>query len=480
MGEQSETMSKTPGSASRRARTPLPALKSRTVPRYEDKRDMDVNNYTLEMRLKFCKDLRILAEQIEITKQRILDKVEIGVNERTALTQAENNDLDDKIEGVDSEKNRIQDVVADLKERLRQLKAEAKDVAARRPKAEAERTETVEKRRRVKEEEEDLREALAAAIKQGDDLRREIASLEAGVDELRRKGELKAEECENMTAQLPELVTKIETETAHYQEDQAYYDKWMREHGLDPTANWNIAGADQIRQLRAVLRKEYEEALTLKELEIDESNKEEWTNKSDRLADLIEAGQAERDAELAVRDQLTEVTTERDDLDAEIKALRMVIAMLIESNQPDGDDADKRARVAELTAMLNDLQRELEPLRVRELDLIVEHEQLRAGISNSKLLLEGYLADISSLKAKRIKAEKEVTKGLALVAAASTRYRVNEDGYLVEIVSKDDKVITLQKNVEELQREKLNADYISLQEEITEYKVILTGWCGPQ
>ena len=51
------------------------------------------------------------------------------------------------------------------------------------------------------------------------------------MDELRRKGELKAEECENMTAQLPELVTKIETETAHYQEDQAYYDKWMREHG---------------------------------------------------------------------------------------------------------------------------------------------------------------------------------------------------------------------------------------------------------
>merc|ERR1719162_539724 len=158
-------MSSTPGSASRRARTPSPALKSRTVPRYEDKRDMDVNNYTLEMRLKFCKDLRILAEQIEITKQRILDKVEIDVNERTALTQAENNDLDDKIEGVESEKNRIQDVVADLKERLRLLKAEAKDVAARRP----------------KEEEEDLREALAAAIKQGDDLRREIASVESGV-----------------------------------------------------------------------------------------------------------------------------------------------------------------------------------------------------------------------------------------------------------------------------------------------------------
>jgi len=110
----------------------------------------------------------------------------------------------------------------------------------------------------------------------------------------------------------------------------------------------------------------------------------------------------------------------------------------------------------------------------------VEHEKLRAGISNSKLLLEGYLADISALKAKRIKAEKDVAKGLAALDAANVRYRANEDGYLVEIVSKDDKVISLQKNVEELQREKLNADWISLQEEITEYKVILTGWCGPQ
>jgi hypothetical protein len=300
------------------------------------------------------------------------------------------------------------------------------------------------------------------------------------VDELKRKAELKAEECETMTAQLPGLQLKIEEESAYYQEDQAAYDKWMREHGLDPTANWNIAGADQIRQLRVVLRKEYEEALARKEHEIDESNKEEWTEKSDRLAELLEACQAERDAELAVRDELAEVTTERDDLDAEIKALRMVIAALAEANQPDGDDSAKRARVAELTALLNDLQQQLEPLRLHEIDLIVEHEKLRAGISNSKLLLEGYLADISALKAKRIKAEKDVAKGLAALDAANVRYRANEDGYLVEIVSKDDKVISLQKNVEELQREKLNADWISLQEEITEYKVILTGWCGPQ
>lgn len=33
---------------------------------------MDVNNYTLEMRIKYCKDLRLLAEQIEEIKQGIM------------------------------------------------------------------------------------------------------------------------------------------------------------------------------------------------------------------------------------------------------------------------------------------------------------------------------------------------------------------------------------------------------------------------
>ena len=37
---------------------------------------MDVNNYTLEMRIKYCKDLRLLAEQVEEIKQGI-----IGANE---------------------------------------------------------------------------------------------------------------------------------------------------------------------------------------------------------------------------------------------------------------------------------------------------------------------------------------------------------------------------------------------------------------
>ena len=105
-------------------RAPSPALERRTIQRFEEKREMDVNNYTLEMRLKFCKDLRILAEQIEETKQRILDKVEQDVAERTAVTQSENDDLTDKIDGVQADKDAIKANVAELQDRLRQLKAE--------------------------------------------------------------------------------------------------------------------------------------------------------------------------------------------------------------------------------------------------------------------------------------------------------------------------------------------------------------------
>jgi len=47
---------------------------------------------------------------------------------------------------------------------------------------------------------------------------------------------------------------------------------------------------------------------------------------------------------------------------------------------------------------------------------------------------------------------------------------------LNDIKSKDDEIANLKKKVEELQREKLNAMFVSLQEEITEYREILYGW----
>merc|ERR1711935_1129660 len=274
------------------------------------------------------------------------------------------------------------------------------------------------------------REALAAAIKQGDDLRREIASVESGVVDLHRKAVLKAEECETMNNQLPGLQGQIDEQTIYFRNDQAEYEAWMREHGLDPTANWNIAGAEQIEQLRALLRKEFAEALAAREAQIDEDNAEEWNAKSDRLAELVEENAAVRQEELAVRDELVEITTERDDLDAEIKALRMVIAQLIDAKSHDGDHGDRMARV-------------------RELELIVEHERLKACVYNEKPVLEGYLADISAVKAKRIKAEKEVEKAIRMCEAALSGYRSAEDGYLRDIALKDEKINELQKKVEE-------------------------------
>ncbi len=90
-------------------------------------------------------------------------------------------------------------------------------------------------------------------------------------------------------------------------EDLQIYEAWMRDHGLDPTANWNIAGADQIEQLRKLLRKEFAEALANREAQIDAENAEEWDNKNDRLQELREEWDAVRKQEKAVRDELAEV-----------------------------------------------------------------------------------------------------------------------------------------------------------------------------
>eukprot|EP00658_Telonema_sp_P-2_P041193 TRINITY_DN29458_c0_g1_i2.p1 TRINITY_DN29458_c0_g1~~TRINITY_DN29458_c0_g1_i2.p1 ORF type:complete len:525 (+),score=231.30 TRINITY_DN29458_c0_g1_i2:178-1752(+) len=468
--------SKTPGSGSRRGRTPSPALNRRTITRYEDKRDMDVNNYTLEMRIKFCKDLRLLAEQIEETKQRILAKVEEDVQERTSVTQAENSNLQDQIDSVQADKDRILELVADLRAQLKALQSEAKDTAARRPKVEAQRVEVVEKRRRVKVEEEDLREALAAAEKAGNDIKREIAAADSGVVDFRRKAVLKAEECERMNAQLPGLQTEIDTQTAYFREDLAKYEAWMREHGLDPTANWNIAGADQIEALRQLLKKEFAEALAHREAQIDAENTEEWEAKNDRLGSLRQQWEDLRKEELVIREELAEVTTERDDIDAEIKALKMVIDQLVEAKLEDADHMARLQRVQELQARLKELEDQLIPLRARELDLIINAEKLKSEVANERPVLEGYLNDIDDVKAKRIKAEKEVAKALRGLEAAQNAFKSTEGGIFADIESRDNKINDLQKKVEELQREKLNADWISLQAEITEYKVILTGW----
>lgn len=106
----------------------------------------------------------------------------------------------------------------------------------------------------------------------------------------------------------------------------------------------------------------------------------------------------------------------------------------------------------------------------------MQHDELKAQIKNQKDALDFYLSELEDYKALRAKEEKVVAKKLRELAGALEDAKRQEGGLLADIKGKDDKVIELKKKVEELKREKLNADWVSLQEEITEYRVILGGW----
>ncbi len=95
----------------------------------------------------------------------------------------------------------------------------------------------------------------------------------------------------------------------------------MRQHGFDPSANWSVPTAEEIEQLRAILKKTYADQLSQREREIDDEFSGIWEEKDARLQAMQ---QDEADAvaqEMAVKDKLAKVTDKRDDLDAEIKAL---------------------------------------------------------------------------------------------------------------------------------------------------------------
>ena len=108
--------------------------------------------------------------------------------------------------------------------------------------------------------------------------------------------------------------------------------------------------------------------------------------------------------------------------------------------------------------------------------LQLEHDEIKVAIKNQKDQLDFYLSEMERYKALRVKEEKVVAKKLREIAAAVEDIKRAGAGALADVKAKDDKVVELQKKVEELKREKLNADWVSLQEEITEYRVILGGW----
>jgi chromosome segregation ATPase len=339
-------------SGSKKARTPSPALVRRTIPRYEDKRDMDVNNYTLEMRIKYCKDLRLLAEQIEEIKQGIVDKIQADIADRTALLNSENAELDTQISDILGEKDQFLATIKDLDAQLKELLAEVKKLSAAVPKAEKERDAAAERKRLQQAEIEDLRAAMAAAIKEGEDLQRDITATTNTIGEVEAAFDAKQQECVALAADIPVIQNSIDDATAYFKLDLEKYEKWMIDHGFDPASNWDVPTAEQIEELRRILKKTYAEQLAQREQDIDDEHADLWNTKDETLQGLLQAeAQAVAD-ELALKDKLAKVTTERDDVDAEIKALRKVLEELLAEKEMDPDHLEKLKRLEELKAQL--------------------------------------------------------------------------------------------------------------------------------
>lgn len=437
---------------------------------------MDVNNYTLEMRIKYCKDLRLLAEQIEEIKQGIVDKIQADIADRTALLNSENAELDTQISDILGEKDQFLATIKDLDAQLKELLAEVKKLSAAVPKAEKERDAAAERKRLQQAEIEDLRAAMAAAIKEGEDLQRDITATTNTIGEVEAAFDAKQQECVALAADIPVIQNSIDDATAYFKLDLEKYEKWMIDHGFDPASNWDVPTAEQIEELRRILKKTYAEQLAQREQDIDDEHADLWNTKDETLQGLLQAeAQAVAD-ELALKDKLAKVTTERDDVDAEIKALRKVLEELLAEKEMDPDHLEKLKRLEELKAQLAAKEQDLLQLTEESFRLQLQQDELKVAIKNQKDQLDYYLNELEKVKGLRAKEEKVVAKKLRELAAALEDGKRREKTGLEEIKDLDGKVVDLQKKVEELKREKLNADWVSLQEEITEYRVILGGW----
>merc|ERR1712196_266812 len=111
-----------------------------------------------------------------------------------------------------------------------------------------------------------------------------------------------------------------------------------------------------------------------------------------------------------------------------------------------------------------------------QFQLQIQLEDLKAQIKAQKDKLDFYEAERDDYKKKTDKEETKVAKKLRELDAAMKDGKAKEAALIADIKAKDEETANLKKKVEELQREKLNAIFVSLQEEITEYREILDGW----
>ena len=100
----------------------------------------------------------------------------------------------------------------------------------------------------------------------------------------------KSQECAALAAEAPSVQGSIDEANAYFKADFKAYETWMVEHGFDPSANWNVPSAEQIDELRRILKKTYADQLATREQEIDDAHTEQWETKDETLQVRDEGG----------------------------------------------------------------------------------------------------------------------------------------------------------------------------------------------
>ena len=120
-------------------------------------------------------------------------------------------------------------------------------------------------------------------MQEGDDLNRDIQTTTNTIGEVEAALAAKKQECAALAAEAPQVQKDIDEANAYFKADLKAYETWMVEHGFDPSANWDVPTAEQIEELRRILKKTYADQLAQREQEIDDEHTEQWEIKDEKL-----------------------------------------------------------------------------------------------------------------------------------------------------------------------------------------------------
>jgi hypothetical protein len=149
---------------------------------------------------------------------------------------------------------------------------------------------------------------LGVISQEGDDLQRDIAATTNTIGEVEAAVAAKNQECAALSAEAPVIQAGIDESIAYFKADLAAYEEWMVSHGFDPSANWDVPTADQIEELRRILKKTYQDQLQQREKEIDDEHTEQWETKDATLQGLLQAEAEAVADELKLKDKLAKAS----------------------------------------------------------------------------------------------------------------------------------------------------------------------------